>query len=167
MWKSSWNPKTLDLAILLAGPVREVSAMAATTGFHQMESEDFVCAGLQFENGAVGQLFASTASFPGRGETITFHHRNGSAHLGAGMVRIDRQDGTSDVIGKAASSGAGADLMAFTSDWHRSVIEDFAEAVRTGGPPLVSGRDALAVHRLIAALEMSAKSGSRIQLEEL
>lgn len=158
---------TLDLAILLAGPVREVSAMAATTGFHQMESEDFVCAGLQFENGAVGQLFASTASFPGRGETITFHHRNGSAHLGAGMVRIDRQDGTSDVIGKAASSGAGADPMAFTSDWHRSVIEDFAEAVRTGGPPLVSGRDALAVHRLIAALEMSAKSGSRIQLEEL
>lgn len=153
---------TLDLVISLAGPVAEVSAMAATTGFHHMESEDFVCAGLRFGNGAVGQLFASTASFPGRGETITLHHRRGSAHLEAGMVRIDRQDGTCEVIGNAASSGAGADPMAFTSDWHRSVIEDFAAAIRDGRPPLVSGRDALVVHRLITALEMSAASGSRV-----
>ena len=98
---------TLDLAISLAGPVAEVSAMMSTTGFHEMESEDFVTAGLRFENGAVGQLFASTASFPGRGETITFHHRAGSAHLDAGTVRIERQDGTSDIIGTLASSGAG------------------------------------------------------------
>ena len=78
------------------------------------------------------------------------------------MVRIDRQDGTCEVIGNAASSGAGADPMAFTSDWHRSVIEDFAAAIRDGRPPLVSGRDALVVHRLITALEMSAASGSRV-----
>lgn len=52
------------------------------------------------------------------------------------MVRIDRHDGTSEVIGKTAASGAGADPMAFTSDWHRFVIEDFAEAVRDGRPPL-------------------------------
>ena len=153
---------TLDLAMSLAGDVHQVSAMTATTGFHKMESEDFVCAGLRFACGAVGQLFASTASFPGRGETITLHHRHGSAHLEAGMVRIDRQDGTSEVIGQAASSGAGADPMAFTSDWHRFVIEDFAEAVRDDRPPLVTGRDALGVHRLIAALELSANSGSPV-----
>ena len=153
---------TLDLAISLAGPVAEVSAMMATTGFHEMESEDFVTAGLRFENGAVGQLFASTASFPGRGETITFHHRAGSAHLDAGTVRIERQDGTSDIIGTSASSGAGADPMAFTSDWHRFVIEDFAEAVRDGRPPMVHGRDALEVHRLIAALEASARAGAPV-----
>jgi len=158
---------TLDLAMSLAGPVHQVSALAATTGFHNMESEDFVCAGLRFECGAVGQLFASTASFPGRGETITLHHRHGSAHLEAGMVRIDRQDGTCEVIGQAASSGAGADPMAFTSDWHRFVIEDFAAAIRDRRPPLVSGREALGVHRLIAALELSAKSGSPVALGDL
>ena len=48
--------------------------------------------------------------------------------------------------------------MAFTSDWHRFVIEDFAEAVRDGRPPMVPGRDALEVHRLIAALEASARA---------
>ena len=158
---------TLDLAVSIAGPVASVTAMAATTAFHDMESEDFVCAGLQFENGAVGQLFASTASFPGEGETITFHFRNGSARLKAGQVQLDWRDGVSETIGAAASSGAGADPMAFTSDWHRYVIEDFADSIAEKRPPLIPGRSALEVHRLIAALEASASVGRRFELGEL
>ena len=56
--------------------------------------------------------------------------------------------------------------MAFTSDWHRFVIEDFAVAVREGRPPLVPGRAALDVHRLIDALETSARSGSRVSMKD-
>lgn len=158
---------TLDLMLSLTGPVKEVTAMAATTGFHQMEAEDFVTAGMRFENGAVGQLFATTASFPGRGETITLHFQNGSAHLDAGVLKIDRQDGISETFGQATTSGAGADPMAFTSDWHRFIIEDFADAVKQKRPPLVTGRDALGVHQLIAALEQSARTGTRAQLKEI
>ena len=155
---------TLDLMLSLTGPVSEVTAMAATTGFHRMEAEDFVSAGLRFANGAVGQLFATTASFPGRGETITLHCAQGSAHLEAGVLRIDRTDGASETYGAAASSGAGADPMAFTSDWHRTVIEDFAQAVAEGRPPLVPGRAALEVHALIGALERSAREGLRVSI---
>lgn len=158
---------TLDLMLSLTGPVTEVTAMASTTDFHKMEAEDFVTAGLRFSCGAVGQFFATTASFPGRGETIVLHFKNGSAHLDAGLLRIDRQDGSSETIGKATSSGAGADPMAFTSDWHRAVIEDFADAVQQKRPPLVTGRDALGVHQLIAALEHSARTGSRAQVEDI
>jgi len=158
---------TMDLMLTLTGPVASVNAMVSTTGFHRMEAEDFVCAGMRFASGAVGQLFATTASFPGRGETITLHFRKGSVHLEAGVVRIDGQDGTTETIGQAASSGAGADPMAFTSDWHQSVIEDFAEAVATGRPPLVPGREALAVHRLIAALEQSGERGGEVLLQEV
>ncbi|MEL7115538.1 MAG: Gfo/Idh/MocA family oxidoreductase, partial [Pseudomonadota bacterium] len=153
---------TLDLMLSLTGPVREVSAMATTTGSHQMEAEDFVTAGLRFENGAVGQLFATTASFPGRGETITLHHALGSAHLEAGLLNIAWQDGRTEAIGQAARSGAGADPMAFTSDWHRFVIEDFAAALKDNRPPLVTGEAALEVHRLIDALETSARSGATV-----
>ena len=155
---------TLDLMLSLTGPVAGLTAMSATTGFHDMEAEDFVCAGLRFENGAVGQLFATTASFPGRGETITLHFAEGSAHLEAGRLRLDRQDGRREVLGASASSGAGADPMAFTSDWHRAVIEDFADAVREHRPPLVPGRAALDVHRLIDALERSARAGRELQI---
>lgn len=158
---------TMDLMLSLTGPVAEVSAMSATTGFHDMESEDFVCAGLRFANGAVGQLFATTASFPGRGETVTLHFAEGSAHLEAGQLKIDRRDGTSEVLGQAATSGAGADPMAFTSDWHRFVIEDFAQSLTDKRAPLVPGRDALEVHRLIAALEKAGRTGTTVSLKDI
>lgn len=158
---------TMDLMLSLTGSVAEVSAMSATTGFHDMESEDFVCAGLRFANGAVGQLFATTASFPGRGETVTLHFAEGSAHLEAGQLKIDRRDGTSEVLGQAATSGAGADPMAFTSDWHRFVIEDFAHSLTDKRAPLVPGRDALEVHRLIAALEKAGRTGTTVSLKDI
>ena len=158
---------TMDLMLSLTGPVADVTAMCATTGFHKMEAEDYVVAGMTFANGAVGQLFATTANFPGEGETITLHCQNGSARLAAGVLRIDRQDGTSETLGQAASSGAGADPMAFTSDWHRSVIEDFASALTDGRPPLVPGRTALGVHKLIAAIEQAGTTGQRVSLKEL
>ena len=158
---------TLDLMLAVTGPVTEVTAMSATTGFHAMEAEDFVCAGLRFANGAVGQLFATTASFPGRGETITLHFKTASVHLEAGLLQISHHDGTTRTIGQAAASGAGADPMAFTSDWHRSVIEDFAQAIAHNHPPLVTGRSALGVHRLIAALEHSAQSGAKTTVKDI
>jgi predicted dehydrogenase len=57
--------------------------------------------------------------------------------------------------------------MAFTADWHRAVIEDFAEAVATGRAPLVPGREALGVHRLIAALEKSGEQGGEVLTGEV
>ena len=155
---------TLDLMLSLLSPVTEVTAMAGTTAAHQMEAEDFVSAGLRFEDGTLGQLFATTSSFPGRGETITLHYPSASIHLEAGTLRIDRRDGTSEVIGEAAASGDGADPMAFTSDWHRWMIEDFAEALTQGIKPCAPGREALAVHRLIDALERAAKAGACVRL---
>ena len=155
---------TLDLMLSLTGPVASVTALVATTGQHEMEAEDFVAAGLRFANGAVGQMFATTASFPGRGETITLHCAAGSAHLETGVLRVDRADGSTQTIGQPASSGSGADPMAFTSDWHRWVIEDFAASLTARRPPLVTGRSALAVHALIAALEKSGQTGAQVHL---
>lgn len=155
---------TLDLMLSLTGPVSEVTAMCATTAAHDMEAEDVVVAGLAFANGAVGQVFATTASYPGSGEVITLHCRDGSARLEAGVLRLDWHDGRREEIGEAASSGAGADPMAFTSDWHQAVIDDFAEALQQGRPPMITGRDALEVHRLIEAIEESGQLGQRLHL---
>jgi len=155
---------TLDLMLSLTGAVAEVTAMCSTTSTHEMESEDFVVAGLAFANGAVGQVFASTASFPGRGETITLHGSEGTARLEAGVVQLEWRDGRSETIGEAAASGAGADPMAFTSDWHQTVIEDFAEAITDDRAPMITGWDALQVHALISAIEAAGRTGQRLTL---
>ncbi len=155
---------TLDLMLSLTGPVSEVTAMVATSEFHDMEAEDVVSAGLRFASGALGTLFASTAAFPGRAESIRLHFEHASADLESNALTVAHQDGRHETFGATAATGAGADPMAFSSDWHRAIIEDFANAVRTGRAPLVSGRDALEVHRLIEAITKSGQNGAKVVL---
>lgn len=147
---------SLDLMLSLAGPVAEVQAVAATTRLHEMETEDFVGAGLRFANGAPGALMATTALFPGGTETLTIAGTRATAVLAGNELRIDRPDGGSETFGAAAGSGGGADPMAMPHGWHRALIADFCEAVRTGRKPAVTGREALEVHHLVEALLRSS-----------
>jgi len=150
---------TIDLALSLAGPVARVQAMTASTRFHDMESEDFATAGLKFANGAVGSMVASTASYPGTAETIALHYERASLTLNSGTLAVRWRDGREDTHGATGGTGGGADPMAFTHEWHQSIVEDFADALVQGRPPAASGRAALPAHRLIDAIARSAAEG--------
>ncbi len=158
---------TIDLALSLAGPVARVQAMAATTRFHKMETEDYVSAGLRFKNGAVGSLVASTASFPGAPESILLHFDKASLRLASGLLHVDWCDGRQETFGGAASgTGGGADPMAFTHEWHQGVFDDFVDAISSGRPPVVTGEAALLSHRLIDAIINSAETGKEVELQD-
>jgi len=150
---------TIDLALSLTGPVSSVQAMTATTRFHEMEAEDMAVAGLRFANGAVGSLTAATASFPGGAEWVRLHFDRASLHLEAGVLTVSHRDGRVETHGAKGGTGGGADPMAFTHAWHQGIIEDFADAIRTGRDPVVTGQAALAAHALIDAITTSARSG--------
>jgi len=156
---------TLDLLIHLAGPVREVAAVAATTSLHRMETEDFVAGGFILESGVPGSLFATTAAFPGGPEQITIVGSEASARLEGGTLLLRRPDGGEERFGEAIGTGGGAAFMDFPHDAHRAVIADFLDAVEEGREPSSSGRSALAVHRLIDALLSSARRGVRLRVE--
>jgi len=151
---------TVDLALSLTGAVAQVRAMATTTRFHEMETEDFVCASLQFTSGAVGSLIASTASFPGSAEQITLHFDQASLRLTGGLLQVDWRDGRTEHFGEVASgTGGGADPMAFTHEWHQEIIDDFIGALNEKRAPLISGEETLHVHHLIDAILASARDG--------
>lgn len=158
---------TLDLMLSLTGDVREVQAMARTTSFHDMEAEDFVTAGLEFENGAVGSLVASTASFPGDAESIVLHFDKCVAVLKSGVLVLKWRDGREEQFGEIATTGGGADPMAFTHAWHQDVIANFITAIREDTAPLVPGIEALKVHQLIDAIVSSSKLKRAVKLEEI
>lgn len=150
---------TLDLMLSLTGPVASVQALCATTPFHRMEAENFTAGAMTFESGAVGSIFASTASFPGTAESLTFECDKASALLKSGVLTIHWHDGRVETFGEEASTGGGADPMAFPYDWHKSLIADFAQSIEDGRPPRVTGAQAMSVHTLISAIEMSSKTG--------
>ncbi len=157
----------MDLALQFTGPVAQVNALTATTGLHQMESEDFVSAGLRFSNGAVGSLVASTASFPGRTPEIVLHYDTVTARLESDLLELNWHDGRSEKLGESVATGSGSDPMAFKSDLHEAVMVDFADALAANRPPMATGRSALRVHALIDAIERAGKSGTICDVTEI
>jgi len=155
---------TLDLMLSLTGPVASVQALTATTPFHRMEAEDFAAGGMIFASGAVGSVFASTSNFPGDAESLALDCDKASVLLKSGVLTVHWRDGQSESFGEEAGTGGGADPMAFPFDWHKSMYEDFADAVRDGRPPRITGAEALNVHRLIGAIEASSRDGHRIDI---
>ena len=155
---------TLDLMLSLVGPAKEVQAISHTTKFHKMETEDFVAGGIQFENGAIGSIFATTSSYPGNAESITLNCEMASAHLQSGVLTINWQDGRLEKYGETADTGSGTDPMAFPHDWHRDLIKDFAQSIKNNSNPLITGTEALKVHYLIDGLIESSKIGQIVKI---
>lgn len=155
---------TLDLMLTFMGPVSEVAAIAGTTAAHTMESEDFVGAGLRFDNGAIGSLVATTAQYPGGVESITISGTLGTAVLCGGELNLHLHNGQTEIVGQASSGGGSADPMAFSHEWHQRLIEDFLDAIEEEREPSATPEQALNAHRLIDALLQSATEQRHITL---
>jgi predicted dehydrogenase len=140
---------SIDLFRSLVGVRNVVAAQTATTGLHQMETEDLASALLTLEGGGMGYLMATTALYPGRPESIEIIGALGSAMLEGGALDVRLLDGTVLSIPSEGGSGNGANIMDFPNDAHRALLLDFVDAVTSGRNPLASGEDALATQRLI------------------
>jgi len=156
---------TLDLMLSLAGPIAEVSAYATTSSVHRMETEDMVAAAVRYANGAFGTIDATTAAYPGFAERIEIIGERATASLVGSDLTVAHHDGrTTELKTEYGAGGTGADPMAFPHDWHRSVIADFLDALDGRRAPMVSGDEALKVHRLIDALLEAGTSGQRVKV---
>lgn len=151
---------TLDLMLSLTGPALRTQAFCARTDLHQLEAEDFATAGIEFASGAVGSVVATTATFPGGTEGFVIDGSAGTATISAGHLKVNWRDGRSEELGEVSGTGGGADPMAFSCEWHRDLISDFAAAIVEGREPIISGREALRVHALIDAIVASSREGT-------
>ncbi|UOM35381.1 Gfo/Idh/MocA family oxidoreductase [Acuticoccus sp. I52.16.1] len=142
----------VDLFRALTGPVEVVAADATTTPAHRMETEDTATALLRLRDGAPGVMLTTTAFYPGLPERIEIAGTEASATLTGDALEVRWLDGRTETVAAGDSGGTGADPMAFSSEPHRRLIADFADAVATGRPPRASGEEALATQRLIHAV---------------
>jgi predicted dehydrogenase len=140
---------SLDLFRALVGVRSVVAAQVTTTALHRMETEDYASALLTLDNGAPGQLLATTAMRPGRPECIEVIGSLGSAVLEGGSLQIDFVDGQSLQLKAQGGTGSGANIMDFPNDDHRALLQDFVDAVTQNRPPRVTGLDALQTQQLI------------------
>lgn len=195
-WRGTWamdgggclmnqGVHTIDLLLWLCGPVSEVYGRTATAAHERIEVEDIACATLTFANGALGTLFASTASYPGFAVRLTLHGTEGTVILEGDELHTLAIRGRETITGKAASAHAlqvatggtrSAVRHAATdagsareSDWkwgdaHGAQFADFVAAVRENRPPLVDGAAGRAAVSLIHAVYESSRTGRPVRL---
>jgi UDP-N-acetyl-2-amino-2-deoxyglucuronate dehydrogenase len=157
---------TLDLMLSLAGPIAEVRGYAMTSSVHRMETEDLVAAAVRYESGAIGTIDATTAAYPGFPERIEIVGEKATASLVGSDLVVAHHDGrVTELKTEYGAGGTGADPMAFPNDWHRAAIADFLDAVDEKREPMISGQEALKVHRLIDALLEAGASGKTVTVQ--
>jgi predicted dehydrogenase len=160
----------VDLLQWLMGPVRSVQALTRTAA-HAIEAEDIAIALLNFENGAVGVLEATTAVYPGLLERLEISGLNGTVVLEGGKVKTwafkDEATGQTAPVteGTTGTGGSGAtDPAAITNTGHASQIADMVAALREGREPIINGQEARKPLELILAVYQSAREGRVVEL---
>ena len=153
---------TADLLLWLLGPVRSVSARAVTA-LHPIEVEDTVVAILEFENGAVGTLEATTAAYPGYRRRVELTGTEGTVIVEHDrLVAADLRQPADDLIaGGAADQNASASSPVVSdARGHQRLFEDFFDAIRQGREPRCSGRHARQSVALVRAIYDAARTGA-------
>ena len=156
---------TVDLMLWLLGDVVRVQSCKAT-GFHSIEAEDTAIALLEFANGALGVLQATTAAYPGYPRRVEITGSEGTIILEHDRIlAIDLRNPPEGFHQNIAPDENQSALSAVVSDFrgHQALIEDFLHAIEANTAPIcdgLEGRRSLALVETIyrAAERKSAQS---------
>lgn len=169
----------IDLARYLAGNVRSVQAVCKTTSPEWTNgAESYASAVLEFENGAVGNLFATYSAYRTPfGENVTIFGDSGAIHAirmgeerGPAMIASDRRN-----AGGKGWQGQYEGFVQMEPEYGSLVgdnpfvneILHLADCVRESKEPISSGRDNLETMKVIFGIYESARTGRSVDLAEL
>jgi UDP-N-acetyl-2-amino-2-deoxyglucuronate dehydrogenase len=160
----------VDILLYLMGPIRAVSGMWQLGARHRIESEDVVNALLSYEMGATGVIQASTAFWPGYTERIEIHGTKGTAIISGDRLTswdvLDDADANAEdpaPVQQNAASGASDPMAISVTTFERQFI-DFAEAIRTGGEPLVNGEEGYRALKVVLSIYRACRENRHVFL---
>lgn len=146
----------IDLLQWIVGDVERVCATVKTLS-HDIAAPDTAALSVEFANGSVGQVSASTAVSPQYPITLQIHGTEGSFRW--------HEDEIDEFVTEAGP----------VEDWepvpitpgHVGQIRDFTEAIRTDREPMVSGRDGRKAVAIAEAATLSSDENRWVHLDEL
>jgi len=163
---------SVDLLTWLMGPVTEIRARTAMLAHKQIEVEDVAMATVQFANGALGVIEATTAAYPGYLKRIEIHGSHGSAIMEEeDIVKWDfakaraRDKAIHAKMAEQTSGGGGAaDPAAIGHHGHARQFADVVGAVQKNTKPLIDGPEGRRSVEIILGIYKSAETGKAVEL---
>ncbi|GLX66969.1 Gfo/Idh/MocA family protein [Paenibacillus glycanilyticus] len=162
---------TIDLLQYLAGPVNSVYAQCRTAGHDRIEVEDVAAITLQYNNGAIGTLFATTCAYPGYHTRIELIGTKGTIILENNKlqcIHLSDDPASSYISPTSPSSNQGQlgpeDTMGET---HIDQLEDFLDAIELDREPAVNGEEGAKPLGIVIASYLSSDAGRPVQIREI
>lgn len=185
VWRGTWELDgggalmnqaihSVDLLAWLMGPVAEIRAMTGLLAHERIEVEDVAVAALQFKNGALGTLEATTAAWPGYLKRIEIHGSTGSAAIEEeDIIKWDFSESKPEdaeiresMAGKLSGGGGAADPAAIGHHAHAKQFRDVMEAIESGRKPAIDGPEGRRSVEIILGVYESAKTGNAVRLNQ-
>ena len=162
----------VDLLLWMMGSVTHISGLTTMLAHERIEVEDTAVACLRFKNGALGVIQATTSVWPGLPKTIGVHGDKGTVVIEQDdLLRWEFNPALSDddairarFAQKSGASGGSSNPAAISHVGHARQLADFVQAIESGRPPLVDGREGRRAVEVILAIYESNGTGRVIEL---
>lgn len=146
----------IDLYCWFFGLPRRVVSMLDTYA-HDIEVEDHGAALLRHEDGMIGTIVASTVARPGFAARFDIHTERGSIVLENDLITTWEVGGIENPSTEPAGAiHSGASVSVTDTFGHEAILKDFADAVRKGRDPAVTGESAREASELILRIYEAA-----------
>jgi UDP-N-acetyl-2-amino-2-deoxyglucuronate dehydrogenase len=157
---------TIDLLQWMMGDVVRVQAKTATA-LHKIEAEDTAAVILEFANGALGTLHATTSVYPGYPRRVEISGTKGTLILEHDrLVAADLRDGQGSELVSGAGDTNQSASTAVVSDFsgHQKLIEDFIQAIQQNRKPVCDGSDGRKSVALLEAIYQAARKSRELAI---
>jgi UDP-N-acetyl-2-amino-2-deoxyglucuronate dehydrogenase len=155
---------TLDLMLWMFGDVKSVQAMSETA-FHAIEAEDTLTALLEFANGALGVLQATTSVFPGYPRRLELTGSKGTIIIEQDhLLAADLRNPAVNLLSRSEADANQSSSSPVVSDarGHQAVLENFLEAIRTNTEPRCNGQEGRRSVAVVQAIYEACRTGKRV-----
>jgi UDP-N-acetyl-2-amino-2-deoxyglucuronate dehydrogenase len=156
---------TVDLMLWLFGEVVSVQAMGKAL-LHAIEAEDTLVAILEFANGALGVLQATTSAYPGYPRQLELTGSEGTLLIEQDrLLAADLRNPPADLLGggKVDQNASASSPVVSDVGGHRSVLEDFLQSIQNNTTPRCDGREGRRSLALVEAIYAACRTGERVR----
>ncbi len=148
---------TIDLLRWMMGPVASAFAMKKALRYPQIEAEDTLIGNLQFANGALGAVVATTSVKPGFKRRLEISGEHGTIILDGDAISVWDIEGESWEPGTAEQITDGSsNPAAISTEGHRRQIEDMMQAVIENRELIINGHEGRKSLEVVTALYQAA-----------
>lgn len=161
----------VDMLCYLMGPIESVQAFAATLGHPQIETEDTATAVVRFAGGALGVIYGTTASYPGRFKRLEITGTKGTVvyledSFTTWQFAEERPEDQQirEQFSKVKGLGSAADPAAISYENHKRNFQAFIDSLESGEDFNISGSEACKAVQVILAIYKSTKEHKAVKL---